>query len=396
MDGGGGGDSHHGSVRDTQRERDFLTLESADAYDQYFSHLTFVCRTVCRMYGDALTFELSVVRESFARLLELVKILHLKYGYQDAASRRLWIDLSHSGFPNCEEIKALEVDLAHRDARLAELPTMMALKRALVDHIMSFRADPLDILHKLAQRTYLEQLAVQNLFLSFNQAGLTVLGNDSDTGMRSYSFGWSCYDTATNRPYIHLMTFEQNADQPPLHEENSAREEFLAVMRQEGSRAPDVGVLALAIDDRLESVHPKIVKRICVGPLYSRSMSFALASEPIDPLEAEMRRVLAIPVGSSGADSNDFILFLTDEVIFSKRQEVSRSLFAPRGRVREIFYIPESNPDAYERRASVVHKYALLPHAVLQHISPADMAQMPHLSEVRRITYDTLGGIYGI
>ena len=64
--------------------------------------------------------------------------------------------------------------------------------------------------------------------------------------------------------------------------------------------------------------------------------------------------------------------------------------------MREIFSIPETDPDAFARRASVVHHYALMPHRLLQHIEADGREDIPGLANCKRITYDEQGKIYGI
>ena len=165
---------------------------------------------------------------------------------------------------------------------------------------------------------------------------------------------WGSYDFKTNRPYIHLMTFDQDTEAEPLTNKGANHLQLLEVLQAEGSRVPDIGVLALAIDDALETIHPKIVKRICFGPLFSE----LLLEQEVDYDEKHLalKGLLA-----DYAKPDDFVMFITHEVVFSKRQRVTQNIFAPNGKVREIFHLPDDDPETYARRASVVQKYALVP-----------------------------------
>jgi len=160
------------------------------------------------------------------------------------------------------------------------------------------------------------------------------------------------------------------------------------VLRAEGSRAPDVGILALAIDDALDPIHPKIVKRLCIGPLYTPLL---LAQRPTG--DADAPSMFATLLQQHGRRPDDFVLQLCDEIVFSKAQQVTRSLLSPRGKVREIFAITETDPECYARRASVVHHNVVMPHDLLQHVVPAILAGAPMLRRCRKITYDEAGAM---
>ena len=134
------------------------------------------------------------------------------------------------------------------------------------------------------------------------------------------------------------------------------------MLRAEGSRAPDVGILALAIDDALDPIHPKILKRLCIGPLYTPLL---LAQHPAG--DADAPSLFATLLQQHGRRPDDFVPAALRRDRLLKAQQVTRSLLSPRGKVREIFAITETDPECYARRASVVHHNVVLPHDLLQH-----------------------------
>jgi hypothetical protein len=163
---------------------------------------------------------------------------------------------------------------------------------------------------------------------------------------------------------------------------------LLEVIEMEGARVPDVGIVAMAIDDGLETVHPKVLKRIGFGPLYTPLLLRR------HPAPGDRERAL-LELFERHGNEDDVILSITDEIVFSKRQQVTKPLFSPSSRVREIFHIPESDPESYRRRASVVHKHVLLPHALAQHIGDDLSEQVPEFRNARLLTYDARGAIHG-
>lgn len=373
----------------------FATLKGGDEYALYFHQLSSVFNRLLACYrteSDAESYEVEVAMDCLTRLLFTVQGLRMKYTYSPSVDRSLWVDLTESGFPNSAEISNIGTDFLSRKTRLQELPPMALLKRAMLDHLLIHREDPTELLWQMSERVYLESLDAEKLFLTFNQGPVVKRSGNTNANARSYVVSWSCYDFKTNRPYIHLMTFDQNADKQPLEEGGMSQHELQEVIRAEGSRAPDVQTLAMRIDDAIESIHPKILKRICIGPLYSRLLLEGREPSVSDPYETVFRNLLL----RYARQLDDFILFFTYEIIISSRQQITRTLFAPGGRVREIFHIPVTDPECYERRASVVHHQILLPHFLLQHIDDAMEQSIPELRVGKKMAYNEKGEIYAI
>jgi hypothetical protein len=368
----------------------FATLGGHDEYRRYFDLLRTVVDRLRACYraqeADA-SYEAGIVPGFVERLLTTIGALRVKYTHAASHARPLRVDLTASGFPNAMELSTLQQDLLQRRDRLLQLPTPAALKRAVLDRLFQDLADPPDLLAQLSERVYFDLLGEDPLFLPFTPGEVRLRATERTH--RSYVASWACYDFATNRPCVHVMTLDQDASEEPLEIRGAAYARLLEVLRAEGSRAPDVGILALAIDDALEPIHPKILKRLCIGPLYAPML---LDRRPPDP-DDRVAALLGPLLQRHGRGPEDFVLELRDEIVFSKAQQVTRSLLAPRGKVREIFAITETDPECYARRASVVHHHVLLPHDLLQHMGPAVIATAPQLRRCRKITYDQAGAV---
>jgi hypothetical protein len=375
----------------------FVTLDDRDEYRRYFDLLSTVVdrlRACYRMQDPDGSYEAGIVPGFVEQLRTTLGLLRIKYTHTADGTRPLWIDVTESGFPNAMELDHVKQDLLRRKERILQLPVLIALKRAVLDRLFQDLSDPPNLLAQLSERAYFEQLerapidlhAPGPLFLPFTPGDVTLRG--ADAKCRSYVVSWACYDFDTNRPYVHVMTLDQDATEEPLEKRGAAYVQLLEVLRAEGSRAPDVGILALAIDDAIDPIHPKILKRLCIGPLYA-PMLFdrgpADGREPPSALERLLRE--------HGRRPDDFVLVLRDEIVFSKAQQVTRSLLSPKGKIREIFAITETDPECYARRASVVHTNVMLPHDLLQHIGPAVVAAAPELRGCRKISYDETGAM---
>ena len=372
---------------------DFALLSGSDEYTRYFNLLAKaygMLQQVYKLEQSHESHEAAIVYGFLTRLLYTTEALRMKYMHMPTYQRMMWVDLSDSGFPNAQDISMISIDLLQKETRLRELPSDAMLKQILLDQLFEKHEDSPDLLWQLAERSYLEMLEESKVYLPFSLSPADVKQQPNPSGqVRTYLASWGCYDFKTNRPYLHLMTFDQDPEFEPLQENGAGLLKLLEVIQGEGSRVPDVGILAMAIDDALEPIHPKIVKRICLGPLYA---PFILDQEGIDYDEKHQAMAATL---KRYASPDDFILFLTHEIVFSKRQQISRSLFAPGGRVREVFHLPDTDPEVYKRRASVVHQHVLLPHAVAQHLDEGILEQVPEMKDAKILTYDTRGIVYG-
>ncbi|MCI5137649.1 MAG: hypothetical protein D3922_04365, partial [Candidatus Electrothrix sp. AR1] len=123
----------------------------------------------------------------------------------------------------------------------------------------------------------------------------------------------------------------------------------------------------MAIDHRLESIHPKMLKRICIGPMYSQTFSAGL--------DENVQRFF-----ETGDDGRKFVFHLTEQFVFSagqsviKDQEILGNMLAKK-QVRERFYIPKpTHVDEYavfneleEQKASLIRKTVVMPYKLHQH-----------------------------
>ena len=372
---------------DRIKDPNFAFLSGEDEYARYFNLLNLVFDRVLKSYQgrSADSHEANSVADFLKRLRFDIEALRVKWTY-NSETRPLWVDLTDSGFPNFMEIDSLKTDLASKPDRLKMLMPESLLKAQILDRLLEDGTDSPEVLKQLSERAYLEMIETEKLFLPFTPGTLAPMGQKND--QRNYVFSWGCYDFATSRPYIHLMAFDQDADQQPLEEGGDRFREMMGVVRAEGSRAPDVKILALAIDDALEPIHPKIIKRICIGPLYARSL---LQNKEIDG--ENVQQIIFRDLLENCAREDDFVLMISDEIIFSREQSITKRLLSSKSRVREIFAIPEEDPRCFSRGASVVHNNLLMPHNFLQNAGRKIELMQLDLGKYSVTTYDAKGRV---
>lgn len=369
----------------------YATLAQEGDYDRYFELLrrAFSGLVSCfALEGLKGSFESQTTPGFLDKLLYSVDALRLRYAHNPSHHRSLWVDLTQSGFPNATEISQLEVAMLAQQDQLRKFRPFTLVRAELLDHLMKKHEDSEELLWELSQRCFAEMLHPFRLFLPFTP-GTLVRGEDKET-VRSYVYSWGCYDFKHNRPYVHIMEFEQDKDEPPLDDQGEHYDRFLEVVRSEGSRVPKINILAMAIDDAIEAIRPMSIKRTCIGPLYSRMLLETEDVSAFDPHAPVFHELL----GSYGRDPLDFVLQFHDEVVFSKRQQLTRSVFAPQGRLRQVFFVPEADSEAYEKGASVIHRYVLLPHFLLQHVP--EVEAIPDWKNWTKLTYNDRGVVNGI
>lgn len=353
---------------------DLVALDQQDEHVKYMTKTLTAFRVLEQLYelkekrDQEALIEHVIVRSFLKKLSYTFELLRIRYLFHSSDS--LKIDKSDSGFVNFYEISRLETDLTRQKERVPVEDKRQALKEEIVSRLLEKQKDSEDLLAKMAENVYQQGLIREKLFLFFNEGELLPLKNgDSDT--RKYLYYWACYDKTSNMPYIYLMEFEQDVQKKALHNNKNAFDAFVQIIRSEGSRAPAVGIVAMAIDQRLESIHPKMLKRICIGPIYSQSFSVNL------PKETEQ-------LFATGDEGRKFVFHLTEQFVFSigqsviKDQKVLGNLLTEK-RVRERFYIPKATDvDEYSvynelerQKASLIRKTVVMPYKLHQHVQDA-------------------------
>ncbi|WP_163337496.1 hypothetical protein [Desulfopila sp. IMCC35008] len=349
---------------------DLVSLEEWDEQIRYMAKTLTAFKAVEKLYELKKERDQEAHEEHWIVLFYLRKLVYtfnlLRRKYLFHETDRLRIDKSDSGFVNFYEIALLETDLRARKDCLGLMRESTSLKEKMVTALLQGRS-PRELFARMAENEYRKGLDRDQLFLFFNE-GRLIKKDDGTTEKRKYLYFWGCYDKKTNRPYIYLLDFEQDREAPSLHESEEAYYEFMKVIRSEGSRAPAAGLVAMAIDQRLEHVHPKMLKRICIGPLYSQSFS-------VD-LEDEISRVLEV-----GDEGKRFVFHVTEQFVFSIGQTVIQDRdtlgeILKGERVRERFYIPKpTDVEEYsefneleEQKASLIRKSVVMPYKLHQHL----------------------------
>ena len=343
---------------------DCVRLNGDEEYKKYFSHVARVLKCLLSWHrliqgGDR---EQKMVTDFIEKILNTILALGMKYAFHP--SNTLALDLNDSGYPHLLGIMELENDVRDREEMLRKFLPCSALLDKMIDVMCVQARDPKDLLWQMSSRKYFEDLKADSLAFSFTP-GEFILLEESDE-MRRYLFSWLCYDFKSNVPHVHLMVFDQDKSQDPVHEDGITKMQFLDVVRNHGSRVPDLLVLVGGIDNDLECIHPKITKRIKLGPILSNAYS----------RETTEDHPLLVPLKEFGKP-DDFIFLIRNEMLYSRGQTDARKGFLSSlgpARVREIFAIDSTDAECAEVKVSSIGRQIVLPHHVVQHINFSDPA----------------------
>jgi hypothetical protein len=349
---------------------DLVHLEGKDEYTKYISKTLFAFNMLANLYklktqrDDEANEESKIVLYYLNKLLHTFEALRMKYLFNPDG--KLKIDKSDSGFVNFSEINAMQTDLEFSDQTLESIGDPNVIRDNMLTFMLRFKEEPKEYLEKMGKYVYTSMLLDDHLFFFYNPGEL-VRGESNDT-VRKYSYHWACYDRNTNMPYIYLLDFEQDIDAEPIDSETTSHS-FFDVIKSEGSRAPAAGIVAMAIDQRLEDIHPKMLKRICIGPIYSNSFS--------EGINDELQKML-----EQGDEGEQFTFHIVEQFVFSQGQQVVSdggilSSILEGKRIREKFYIPKpKSVDEYssfneleEQKASMIRKNVIMPYKLHQHLS---------------------------
>ncbi|MBN2629928.1 MAG: hypothetical protein JXR75_05250 [Rhodobacteraceae bacterium] len=312
-----------------------MTNDHAQLYDtlvarRYFAKFDRISAHLGRVAGEleaqgALTrTEARVIGRYVTAIAATFRALSYKYlmtGRSDGAPR-LTFDRHESGFPVAQELMVMAVDAAQAEKHLSGSASVEELKDRMIRRIVGDLALPTDLQFALSQRLYYEALAQGGLFLARNDPDAQWL--EEKNSRRHYLLHWAIYDTQINLPVLYLMDVEDSGRRPLPNDDGRWPQVQHHLMAQ-SSAGLKLLTIAQGFDTDFDTLHPKRLRRIHLGPMHSHS--FTLQSGPISD-------VLATAMAPEG---QDWALVWTVEDLLSDRVEqikdgwfstVERQIFA--------------------------------------------------------------------
>ena len=219
---------------------------------------------------------------------------------------KLTIDRHESGFPVAQELMTMAVDAQQAARHLEGMPSETELKDRMVRQIVGDLTLPTALQFALSQRYYYEALAAGGIFWARNDPDAQWI--EDLGGRRHFLVHWAVWDSQVNLPVVYLMDLEDSGKKP------LPTDAYRWPQAQQALMAQSVGglkllTIATGFDKDFPDLHPKRLRRIILGPMYSAS--FTLQSGPIS-------KVLE---GAKAPEGEDWALVWTVEDLISDREE---------------------------------------------------------------------------
>lgn len=361
---------------------DYVELPHKDAYATYFNQLGRVF-TVLESWVEGqlgkLSPELSVLKMNLQRIHQSTELLRLKYLHEPTHSLRL--DLNESGFPHFNELQRMVGDFLNAEEYLRELPPVVLAIEQTLDELFETQQKPVAGLQVMGRRHYLKRLMNADFMGPYRFGGVRVL--QTDTKRRRCVAAWTCYSSRDNFPYLHIMHFDQDVEADDLKLNTPAYDAFKVCVEQQCAHIPPLVVLAAAIDESFETIHPKSLRRVALGPITLPIFSFDEG-----PLASLLR---------SAGKPSDFVLELESELIVSKKQVVREKggLFRAE-KVREIYEVDESSFECTDRKLSALNRFLFMPHRLWQAVETSPELLPEKFTDSQRLAFDESNQVHAL
>ena len=352
---------------------DHLALEDTRAARRYFSGLARILGHLEDVLagsgagGIPQELEKALLQGYLQALSASIEALGHKYMMAGRVSsllpEALTIDSVDSGFPVHAELLHMASDAQQLDQHLGSLPPPDEIRKQMIRHILNELSVPLKLQYAMSQRLYYQRLAAGGLYWARNDPQIVWLGSDGDDDRRSYLLHWATYDSQVNIPVIWMMLLEDSG-RTALPRDGNRWPQAQSQLMAQSLLALKLVTVASGFDQDFDHLHPKLMRRIRVGPLYAHG--YTRQRGPLAEILAESR----------SAEDQAWALAWSAETLRSDRVERERKGFF--GSVeREIYKLDHFDRQAGDSGASAVQRALILPqrpYQVLEERSPPGLA----------------------
>lgn len=361
----------------TQSEitKDHIDLSDAFAARRYFSKFEAITGYLGRVAAtmekerSLSKVEVAVLTQYLKSLATTFKALSMKYLLTGRDTGQFFGSLAfdnlESGFPVHRELLTMANDAQQADRHMRGMPSSDALKTQMVQEIVGDRKIPTRLQFALSQRLYYETLLRADLFWAQNDPSVIWLGNigeDRRNPRRRFLLAWAVYDSQINLPTIYLMEVEDTG-RMSLPKDQQRWPEAQRHLMAQSMAGLKLLTIAKGFDEDFDDLHPKSLKRIHIGPMYSSA--YTRQSGPLHDVLDE----------ANAPEGQDWALAWTTEELESERVESERKGFF--GTVeREIFALDPFAGQGADTGATATRRAIILPerpYQVLVEKAPAGM-----------------------
>ncbi len=364
---------------------DHVDLKDTFASRRYFrkfgvitGHLLNVAG-VMEAEGQLSRAEVRALTRHLMALTFTFRALSMKYLLAGRDSGRyfgaLQMDRKDSGFPVAAELLTMANDAHQAPGHLAGMPSEESLKNDMVRAIIGDLRVPTKLQFALSQRLYYEELTRGELFWPRNDPGCEWIG-DAGEGRRGFMLHWAVYDSQINLPVIYLMDVTDTG-RTALPKDQHRWPEVQTHLMAQSMDALKLVTIARGFDEDFDDLHPKRLRRLHVGPMYSNAYT-----EQTGPL----REVLA---QAKAPEGQDWALAWTIEELLSERVKEERAGWFSTVE-REIFALDPFSGHGAETGATQTQRAIILPQRPYQVLAERNP---PGFADVRKFVVSASGQV---
>ena len=324
-------------------------------FDRITAHLARVAgvmereRSLSKLDVEVLGGYIAALDSTFQAL----SMKHLMTGREAGVSHPpMQFDGHESGFPVFRELLTMANDAQQAERHLANMPDAASYKSEMIRTIVGDLSVPTRLQFSLSQRLYYEALAQGNLFWAQNDPDFVWLENIGDR-RRRYLLHWATYDSQVNLPTIYLMEVEDTGRRALPKDERRWPEAQAHLMAQSVAGLKLL-TIAQGFDRDFDDLHPKRLRRIHIGPMYSSA--FTRQTGPIREVLEESR----------GRPGEDWALAWTVEELESERVEQEKKGWFGGTVEREIFALDPFSGRGVDTGATRTSRAVVLPERPFQ------------------------------
>lgn len=364
---------------------DHVGLDDTFASRRYFrkfeaitDHLMRVAGTM-QAEGGMSRDEVRLVTRYLLSITHTFRALSMKYLMVGRDTGRFFAALSmdkrDSGFPVAAELMTMANDAQQAGNHLANMPSEEQLKNDMVRTIIAERENPTKLQFALSQRLYYSELARGDLFWVHNHPDCHWLGNVADD-RRRFLLHWAVYDSQLNLPVIYLMEVEDTG-RTALPKDQRRWPEVQGHLMAQSLGGLKLVTIARGFDGDFDDLHPKRMRRLHVGPMYSSAYT-----EQTGPLREVLNE-------ADAPEGQDWALAWTSEELESERVSEERAGWF--GTVeREVFALDPFGGRGIDTGATRMHRSIILPERPFQVLAEKNP---PGFADVRKFVVSPAGQV---
>jgi hypothetical protein len=321
----------------------------------------------------------SVVAEYIARLEKSFSCWRNRLGFQ--ASFR--ISRAESGFPVFQNVLELENDRKQAEARLATIPQANELRQEMADFILRNKEFPEALQRSMAERLYLEDVESKETFGPFTLAQTVKVSVNPKSGLPYYLVHWASFDGTANLPLVYMATVEDSSEsmvRQLVDKDRKLNGKVEIPLPVDGLLNPELAhrfddfternsayslspiTIASNLDKDFETLHPKQLRRVVLGPFYSAGIT-------------ENNSIVNEVLGRVRKADNAWLLTWTVQEVFSKGEKPGRRGLFSSSKTTQEFHIETDDLEATRQGVSAYENHALVPHEAYQALYAAGETQ---------------------